>query len=613
MLRYYNYGLKIFDYNYGPVLDRLAFEELLREKDILLKAADPYIRQLESILINTESIILLSDEQGVMLRVIDGSTGLLAEQNRRFQLEAGSVWTEKTVGTCAHGISLIHGIPVQICGPEHFSEKYEQISCSSAPIFDANSLLAGTLSIVTPSFHHQNSHTLALVISMARAIQSEFQYQLNNELLRITFEASDEAVLTINKRGAIIKANTTARKIFYYLGRELTGMPIEEILGNQPLVNSVLQSGKPVLAADMEINGSKQKILLRSLKPLKNDYGICIGCVLTFKKIDKSKKSGSPVEGGDTRLTFAKIVGNSPQMRQLIHKAKKFAPLDDPILIQGESGTGKEIFAQAIHQESRPNGPFIAVNCAAIPKTLIESELFGYEGGAFTGAERQGRPGKIELANGGTLFLDEIGDMPLELQPVLLRVLEEKQVMRVGGCRSVHLDFRLIAATNKNLSDLVKNKQFREDLYFRLAVFTLVIPPLRERRSDINALLAHFLANTAKKQQVAVPVLSSATKCLLYQYGWPGNVRQLKNTILYALNMSSNGVIKPEDLPDLIRESAAAASQSTEGAGAEQSVNEPAKEPAQSMSEVERDVIRKVLLKKDYCISRAARALVSKQ
>lgn len=261
-------------------------------------------------------------------------------------------------------------------------------------------------------------------------------------------------------------------------------------------------------------------------------------------------KLGSIIPHSDTNFTFNSIIGDYPQMIQAINLAKKFAPLDVSILIQGESGTGKEVFAQAIHNASRPNGPFVAVNCAAIPTTLIESELFGYEGGSFTGAERHGRPGKIEMANGGTLFLDEIGDMPLEIQPVLLRVLEEKKVVRVGGRCPRLIDFRILAATNTNMIELVNNGQFRKDLYFRLAAITTYIPPLRERGEDIIKLAQYFIRNIALKQDIPEPYLSETAKFkLMHYYAWQGNVRQLRNAIFYAVNMCSNGIILPEDLP----------------------------------------------------------------
>jgi transcriptional regulator with PAS, ATPase and Fis domain len=236
----------------------------------------------------------------------------------------------------------------------------------------------------------------------------------------------------------------------------------------------------------------------------------------------------------------------------VIEIARKFAHLDANILIQGESGTGKEMFAQAIHHESRSSGPFVAVNCGAIPANLIESELFGYEGGSFTGAERRGRAGKLELADGGTLFLDEIGDMPLELQPVLLRVLEEKRLMRIGGNRYVPVNFRLITATNKNLYEQVENNQFRQDLYYRLKVLQIDIPPLRDRSSDILELANYFIRVIAQKQLIVPPVLSDLATIYLLNYHWPGNVRQLENSMLYAVNVCEDNIIRPEDLPQEI-------------------------------------------------------------
>lgn len=239
-------------------------------------------------------------------------------------------------------------------------------------------------------------------------------------------------------------------------------------------------------------------------------------------------------------------------MEKALTLAKHVAPASINVLLQGESGTGKEVLAQAIHNASRPDGPFIAVNCAAIPRTLIESELFGYEGGTFTGAERNGRIGKIQMADGGTLFLDEIGDMPLEVQPILLRVLEEKRVTRLGGKQSASVDFRLISATNKDLLELVRKKEFRLDLYYRLAVFKLPIPALHARGTDIIDLAEYFIAGAADKLKICPAILSAEAKSQLLAYPWPGNVRQLENAMLYALYSSLNGIILPDDLPEEI-------------------------------------------------------------
>jgi transcriptional regulator with PAS, ATPase and Fis domain len=262
-----------------------------------------------------------------------------------------------------------------------------------------------------------------------------------------------------------------------------------------------------------------------------------------------------------TKDPFAAVVGTSAPLKETVALARRFAREDDGILLQGESGVGKELFAQAIHSISRPGRPFVAVNCGAIPKTLAESELFGYEGGSFTGAEHKGRKGKIEHAGGGTLFLDEIGDLPLELQPILLRVLEEKQVTRVGGTRALPVDFHLIAATNQNLSELMRQGLFREDLYYRLAIFRIMIPPLRDRDQDILLLCEYFLAEQARKRGVPALRLSRAAKTALLCYAWPGNVRQLANSMKYAACGTSDEVIRPEHLPAEIRVGVTAAEQ----------------------------------------------------
>ncbi|NLV17584.1 MAG: sigma 54-interacting transcriptional regulator [Syntrophomonadaceae bacterium] len=279
--------------------------------------------------------------------------------------------------------------------------------------------------------------------------------------------------------------------------------------------------------------------------------------------------------------------------------------MDANILLQGESGTGKELFAQAIHNYSRADGPLVAVNCAAIPANLIESELFGYEGGSFTGAERQGRAGKLELAGGGTLFLDEIADMPLPLQPVLLRALEDKKIMRVGGSRHIPVNFRLIAATNQDLHDLMEKGQFRPDLYYRLKVLEVHIPALRDRVSDIVELAQYFINDIAGEQRSPRPVLSDRAALCLLSYHWPGNIRELKNAFLYAINVCEGGVIHPRDLPVEIVSA-------VDSALLERDEAKPA--PAQltsnlSMKEVERIMISQTLEQKNYNISETAALL----
>jgi transcriptional regulator with PAS, ATPase and Fis domain len=280
---------------------------------------------------------------------------------------------------------------------------------------------------------------------------------------------------------------------------------------------------------------------------------------------------------------------------------KRFAGSPENVLLIGESGTGKELFAHSIHNEYRPHGPFIAVNCAAMPRNLIESELFGYEPGSFTGAERSGRPGKIELAHGGTLFLDEIGDMPLELQAVLLRVLEDKQVMRIGGRKYKKVDFRLIAATNKNLYQMIQEKLFREDLYFRLSVLSINIPPLRERGNDTEILSQYFIKNYCKKLGRELPKINTAAMNKIKGYKWPGNVRQLENAVIYAVNMAQNNIIETDDLPAIISGGNGTVAAATTGAIDSGSV--------QTIEAMEKVVIENALYKTRNNITKAAEIL----
>lgn len=250
------------------------------------------------------------------------------------------------------------------------------------------------------------------------------------------------------------------------------------------------------------------------------------------------------------RYSFSNIIGESPNLKKVIEQAKETAKSSSTIIIYGESGCGKELLAQSIHNYSdRCNGPFVAVNCGALPANLIESELFGYESGSFTGAKKDGCIGKFELANKGTIFLDEIADMPLDMQVVLLRVLQENYITRVGGKKNIDIDVRIIAATNKNLKEEAKEGRFRSDLYYRLNVLPLTLPPLKDRLGDIPLLLNHFLKIKSIKLNKPVPIVSQQLFKKIISYCWPGNIRELENFIenLVALNGSSSYEISFED------------------------------------------------------------------
>ena len=251
----------------------------------------------------------------------------------------------------------------------------------------------------------------------------------------------------------------------------------------------------------------------------------------------------------NVKYCFSNIIGHSSAIKYTIHQAQRFSRVNSGVLITGESGTGKELFAQSIHNYSRRSRPFVAINCAAIPSNLIASELFGYVGGAFTGASRGGNIGKIEAAHGGTLFLDEIGDMPLDVQLSFLRVLEDKKITKVGEYKPRSVDFVFISATNRDLSQLVEEGKFREDLFYRLEVLQLDLPPLRDRGKDILLLAKKFISDICQEKGLSILPLSQEVECLLMSYSWPGNIRQLKNTMTYAVSMCPGAIIRTQDLP----------------------------------------------------------------
>lgn len=376
-------------------------------------------------------------------------------------------------------------------------------------------------------------------------------------------ERAYEGMVIVDEKGYITKFNY--EKLLGIKEHEVLGKHITEVLENTRL-DVVISTGKSEIG-DIQVIDGKQMIASRI--PIERD-GQIIGAVGTvlFKDIAEVKYMADYIDTMEKQMrnykqelkrlnqakySFENIITQNQHMVELIEIARKTAETHSTICITGESGTGKEYFAHAIHKGShRHYGPFVRINCAAIPKDLLESELFGYAPGAFTGASKQGKIGKFELASGGTIFLDEIGAMPLEMQSKLLRVLEEREFERVGGNEKIEVDVRIISATNENLRSLVEKKKFREDLYYRLEVVGIKIPPLRDRKEDIPLLVKHMLVSL--KQPYALKhAFSSVALAILDGHTWPGNVRELRNVVESALNMSDNEIIDIKDLPEYLR------------------------------------------------------------
>jgi transcriptional regulator of acetoin/glycerol metabolism len=462
-LRSKDFGVDPAKTIYGKFVDKNLINTIFKEKQYIVKAVQPFVYSLRRIVNNSNFIFFITDEKGFILYVYPGNE-LMAERAKQIKMEPGVLCSEEIIGTCAHTLALKLKNPIQVVGAEHFCDSFNERVCSSAPIFDGNKSLLGTVNITTLYSEGRSLYFLGSVISIAMAIENQIN---TNNLINTILEVSDGSFMILDSNGIVTDLNHKVIDLLEVPYTNIVGYHYKCVIGNQPYIQSVLENGESVSDVNIAIPRINKAIRLLSAQPVGDDNKK-YGCILVLESLPELKSTMKEMDGEDLRFAFDKIVGNSAPMQKTREIAMKFSKNDVNILLLGESGTGKEVFAQAIHNQSRPRKPFVAINCSSIPQNLIESELFGYESGAFTGAERKGRKGKIELANEGTLFLDEIGDMPLELQAVFLRVLEDKKVMRIGGNRYIPIDFRLIAATNKNLKELVKLHKFREDLYYRL-------------------------------------------------------------------------------------------------------------------------------------------------
>ena len=348
-------------------------------------------------------------------------------------------------------------------------------------------------------------------------------------------ELCDQPVLLTDAHGVILQYNQLAEDLLKVC--ELTSASLWQIFPNS-VVKRIME-GNDLFEKSVTIGGMATKISTRAIKTSGQITGFYIRISDQLRALSK-----------DTSY-FEGIIGTSPAISEVQRMIRRIADSPTPVLITGETGTGKELIARAIHEQSRRSKyPFVAINCSSIPDNLFESELFGYEEGSFTGAKKGGKIGKIEMAQGGTLFLDEIGEMPLFAQPKLLRILQEYELERVGSTEKIHLDIRVIAATNRDLGEMVTEKTFRGDLYYRINVINLKLPPLRTRRDDIIPISENYIKKLKLKMDTSLSSISPEARQLLLDYEWPGNVRQLQNVIEYAANLCETDVLMPGDLPE---------------------------------------------------------------
>lgn len=406
--------------------------------------------------------------------------------------------------------------------------------------------------------------------------REELQYQLQcqhykelKEEYDAIFDSSYDGIYITDGEGVILRANKACERIEGIILEEVMGKHVQELVDagiySDAVSLKVLEKRTPVTILAKAKNGKEHML---TGNPVIKD-GEIVRVVINSRDITELNhikrellKTRELTEKYQTELELLRqeqtklenIVVNSPAMRKIIDMTIHVAKVDSTVLIQGESGVGKEIIAKLIHRNSdRKKGPFIKINCGAIPESLMESEFFGYEKGAFTGASKTGKPGLVELANEGTLFLDEIGEMPLNLQVKLLRVIQDWEILRVGGKKTIPVNARIIAATNRDLSEMVREKKFREDLFYRLNVVPVFVPALRERKEDIEPLIGHFLNKFNSKYKLDKRISQEAIDCLI-DYDWPGNVRELENLMERLIVTTSEDRIEVRHLPELIKE-----------------------------------------------------------
>ncbi len=532
----------------APESTRLTAKELeerIENQKTFYTVAKEQIDKLYTLLQGTGFCMALADKDGYVLYVI-GDTDLVEHFKNRNCIPSYR-WTEKDMGTCAIGLTLEDKKPIYIPGNEMYATLAQNISNSGAPVFDIDGSLLGVISLsgYTEKMH---IHTLGLVCQAAEAVTSHLKEQrhskelaIKNKYMSALLEAGTKGIVTIDPKGRIVQTNQKARCIFE-LDKNCIGKPFSSLTKTNFNFEQVLHKGKRFLAREISTNKGNGFL---ALDPVIMKNGEIVGAILTITEKKEMMQLAMEMTGAKAHFTFDAIVGTSPKLLEALEIAKIAAKNTASLLIYGETGTGKELFAQAIHNAGdRSDRPFVALNCGAIPSELLESELFGYEEGAFTGAQKGGRPGKLELADTGTLFLDEIGDMPFNMQVKLLRALQTGEIRRVGGIRTIPIDIRIISATNKDLKKEIEKECFRPDLFYRITTLSILIPPLRERRDDIPLLVDYFFKRfgSLDTRKCLAPNIYN----LIVNYSWPGNVRQLESAIERAIHLADGKTIKAE-------------------------------------------------------------------
>lgn len=583
--------------NLRPETEPAAMQQLneLRERNSrLLTQAQPEMESLYSHIAGTQSMVILGDADGTILHALGDQDFMSKAQ--RVALQPGVSWREDISGTNAIGTALIEKNPVFVMGGEHYFEQNAFLNCSASPILDPHGSIIGVLDL-SGDHRQPQEHTMALVRMSALMIENRLFNAGFAADITIRFHTRPEFIGTLwegiavfSPDGKLLAINRT--------GAFQLGLDEQQAAGTE--FESLFELSLPkFLDIARRALSSKSILVLKNGLRLhaKADPGMhTLATAVSMPGLMQERPAAT--EKTKTEMTaLDRLDTGDGVLRLALQRARKALGHDIPVLIEGETGTGKELLAKAIHESGqRRQGAFVAINCASIPEGLIESELFGHEEGAFTGARRRGAVGRIQQAHGGTLFLDEVGEMPLPLQARLLRVIQEREIVPLGSNKRIEVDIAIIAATNQRLRERVQQGLFREDLYYRLNGLRLSLPPLRER-TDLPALIERILHDDLGRKDV---VLQPEVLDLMRRHPWRGNVRQLFNVLRSALVFMEDRTLGTAHLPEDFLE------ELTDGVESQQ----PAEQPADaSWSETEAALIRQALAAHRGNMAAAARQL----
>ncbi|AFT87883.1 sigma-54-dependent Fis family transcriptional regulator [Paraburkholderia phenoliruptrix] len=603
-------------------LRRPALRELVDRNQSLYTHALPVMETLHAQIVDTQSMVLLTDSQGVILHSLGDSD--FVEKANRVALCPGVSWAEADRGTNAIGTALVDGQPTVVHADEHFLHANRILTCSCAPIADPFGRTIGALDVSgdTRGFH---KHTLALVRMSAQMIENHLFSNQFADAVRVHFHARAEFIGTLFEGLAAFAADGTFlsanRSALFQFGQPLAALqaqPFEALFGVafahvlQRITRAPGENVMLTLPSGVRVVARGEYSAQRYVGPAAEVVDVATARMPASNAVRQAPRTG----GEEPLATLQTLDTGDAQVAAILRRVAKVRGRDIPILILGKTGTGKEWLARAIHHDSpRRAAPFVALNCASLPDTLIEAELFGYEDGAFTGAKKRGSVGKIVQADGGTLFLDEIGDMPLAQQVRLMRVLQERTVVPLGGTRAIPVDLRIVCATHRNLRAMIDEGTFREDLYYRINGLVVTLPALRER-TDLAALVTRMLEIQREGEGLPRRVSPQVLERFM-QSRWPGNLRQLANVLRTASIMAEGAdQIELDDLPeDFLHDCADAAvngSASVTLAGGEDqkgaALDPQARTPSR-MEDWQATLIAQTLARLDGNVSAAAREL----